>query len=91
MIDGVTVNTRTFVCGLNHLTTDPAPERQHERHSYGAARGSKAFPKGINMAKSKRKCGNMRCPAYGKPTSFARLPECHRATVRSIYRPRRTD
>ena len=25
VIDGVTVKTRTFVCGLNHLTTDPAP------------------------------------------------------------------
>ena len=42
------------------------------------------------MAKSKRKCGNMRCPAYGKPTSLLVCPECHRATVRSIYRPRRT-
>lgn len=25
VIDGVTVKTRTFVFGLNHLTTDPAP------------------------------------------------------------------
>ena len=33
VIDGVTVKTRTFVCGLNHLTTDPRQERQHERHS----------------------------------------------------------
>jgi hypothetical protein len=38
VINGITVKTRTYVCGLNHLTTDPVPGMPARAHGRGGRR-----------------------------------------------------
>lgn len=45
---------------------------------------------GGGMARSDRRCPHERCQMHGETTMLSVCRCCHRATVRSIYRPQAT-